>query len=115
MIAVADPVITLTILGGLAGLEQHTAFRVLSEPDDAVYWLECAGEPAIALPCADALAVLPDYTLELEEGVVDLLDIRHADDVRVLLVVQNWDDPAHILLSTSGPIVWNTRAGLAVG
>lgn len=113
MVAVVNPSITLRMLGGLAGLEEYTSYRLVTEPDESVCWLEATDEPAIALPCADALAVLPEYAIELSDVDVAELEIEDAADVRVLLVVQNWDRPEALRLSTSGPIVVNTRTGRA--
>jgi flagellar assembly factor FliW len=113
MVAVLDPVITLSLVDGLAGLDEFHNFRMITTPDDVVCWLESVDDPAIALPCADAFAVLPNYSIEIPDETVDALDIRSASDVRVFLVVQHWDEPYRTSLSANGPIVVNTYTGLA--
>jgi flagellar assembly factor FliW len=113
MVAVANPTMTVRLLGGLAGLEEYTAYRMITEPDEPVCWLQSIDEEAVALPCADALAVLPDYQVELSDETVAELGIETAEDVRVLLVIQNWGDPERLTLSTGGPIVVNTHTGMA--
>ncbi|MCL6432016.1 MAG: flagellar assembly protein FliW, partial [Anaerolineae bacterium] len=69
--------------------------------------------PTIALPCADALTVLPEYGVELPDETVEALRIETPEEVRVLLVLQHWNDAERMMLSTRGPIIVNTRTGLA--
>jgi flagellar assembly factor FliW len=113
MVAVADPSMMLQVVGGLAGLEEYTAYRMLSLPDSPVCWLEAIDEPQIALPCADATAVVPGYTIELSDEDAAGLQLEDADEARVLLVIQHWDDPSRLSPNGAGPIVVNTRTGLA--
>lgn len=113
MVAVANPTMTVRLLSGLGGLEEYTAYRMVTELDDPVCWLQAIDEPAVALPCADALAVLPDYELELPDETVAELEIETPEDVRVLLVIQDWEHADRLSLSTGGPIVVNTRTGMA--
>jgi flagellar assembly factor FliW len=113
MVAVADPTLTVRLLGGLAGLEEYTAYRMITEPDEPVCWLQSIDEEAIALPCADALAALPDYEVEISDETVAELAIETPEDVRVLLVIQNWGDAERLALSMGGPIIVNTRTGMA--
>lgn len=113
MVAVANPTMTVRLLSGLGGLEEYTAYRMITEPGDPVCWLQSIDEPAVALPCADALAAMPDYAMELSAETVSELEIETAEDVRVLLVIQNWEQPDDLRLSRRGPIVVNTRTGIA--
>jgi flagellar assembly factor FliW len=115
MVSVLDPVTvtTMEVRGGLAGLEGETEYRLLMSAEDPVYWLESVRTPHIALPCADALELVPGYALDIPDDTVAALGIRAVEDLRILLVVQNWDDPERCALSAAGPIVYNTATGLA--
>ncbi|MFN8556312.1 MAG: flagellar assembly protein FliW [Dehalococcoidia bacterium] len=115
MVAVAGTTTALAIeiMGGLAGLEEYTRYRLITEPDDIAGWLEAEDEPAINLPCADAAVVAPGYSIEISDDFARELDLEDAADARVLLIVQNWNDPDRVSVSVNGPIVLNTRTGRA--
>ncbi len=114
MVAVLDPVITLEIIGGLAGLENYQSFHMHATPDDLVCWLEAVDAPEIVIPCADALAAIPEYHIEIDDAAVAALELTSPHEVTVLLVIQNWAEPSEMALSLSGPIVVNRRTGHAI-
>jgi len=93
----------------MPGLEEYRYWTLIPIADCPLYWLQCEAEPALALPLADAPAVLPDYAFELSTADVHALDLRAAEEALVLVVLTVPADGGAITANLLAPVVANVR------
>ena len=106
------PELAVRFLTPMPGLEDCTRFTLANIDDSAVFWLHSDDEPEIALPVAEAFAVLPDYACDLhpvDALVLGLNDASEALVLTVLTVPQDGDITANLL----APIIVNRITGRA--
>ena len=108
----APPELAVRFLTGMPGLETYTRFTLENIDESAVFWLHCDDEPEIALPVAEAFAVLPEYACELHPVDTLALGLHDASEALVLTVLtipQSGDITANLL----APIIVNRITGRA--
>jgi flagellar assembly factor FliW len=103
----------LRFVAGMPGLEEYRDWTLIPLEDCPLYWLQCEAEPALALPLADAPAVLPDYAFELSTADVHALDLRAAEEALVLVVLTVPADGGTITANLLAPVVVNVRTWTA--
>ncbi len=103
----------LRFVAGMPGLEEYRDWTLIPIEDCPLYWLQCEAEPALALPLADAPAVLPDYAFELSTADVHALDLRAAEEALVLVVLTVPADGGIITANLLAPVVVNVRTWAA--
>jgi flagellar assembly factor FliW len=103
----------LRFVAGMPGLEEYRDWTLIPIEDCPLYWLQCEAEPALALPLADAPAVLPDYAFELSTADVYALDLRAAEEALVLVVLTVPADGGAITANLLAPVVVNVRTWAA--
>jgi len=103
----------LRFVAGMPGLEEYRDWTLIPIEDCPLYWLQCEAEPALALPLADAPAVLPDYAFELSTADVHALDLRMAEEALVLVVLTVPADGGAITANLLAPLVVNVRTWAA--
>ena len=111
-VAALPHALPVRFLAGMPGLEAYTRFTLIDIDGSAVYWLQCDDEPEIALPVAEAFAILPDYACDLSAAdarSLGLVDESEALVLTVLTVPESGDITANLL----APIVINRVTGRA--
>ncbi len=103
----------LRFVAGMPGLEDYRDWTLIPIEDCPLYWLQCEAEPALALPLADAPAVLPDYTVELSAADAHALELRAAEEALVLVVLTVPADGGAITANLLAPVVVNVRTWAA--
>lgn len=103
----------LRFVAGMPGLEEYRDWTLIPIEDCPLYWLQCEAEPALALPLADAPAVLPDYVVELSTADVHALELRAAEEALVLVVLTVPVDGGAITANLLAPLVVNARTWTA--
>ena len=99
----------------VVGFPNIEHYAVIEDPQTApVLWLQALGAAEVLLPVVDACLVTGKYSVELSDEEARELSLRRAEDARLLLVMTLHPDPSRITVNLRAPIVWNTRAALAM-
>lgn len=103
----------LRFVNPMPGLEAYDRF-ILSRIDDSpVYWLQCADEPAIAMPVAEAFMVEPGYSFDLGDHDQQLLGLGDPGDALVYVVLSVAQPEGTITANLLAPVIHNVRLGTA--
>lgn len=94
---------------GLIGCPTWRRFSLAPNPFAALGELVCQDEPGVSLFVADPTWLRVDYSFELDEEDIKVLDLTSADDARVLTILTVHRDPATILANLAGPLVINWK------
>ncbi|MGE7544922.1 flagellar assembly protein FliW [Sporosarcina newyorkensis] len=82
------PTETWKFLKGLPGFEEETEFALLPiEGNDAFQVLQSTKQASIAFIVANPYTLMDNYTFEIDEPTIDLLEITKPEDVMVLGIV----------------------------
>jgi flagellar assembly factor FliW len=92
---------------GLLGFEQIKDYVLTSNPGEEPFaWLHVENNTALAFVVLDPFVVMPDYSPDIPQSDVELLQLATAADALLLgIVTVNGDTPPTINLK--GPIVIN--------
>jgi flagellar assembly factor FliW len=119
----------ITFEQGLLGFTQYHTFALIqTTPDPVLYWLQSTEAPNLAFVVCDPRTFVPDYQVPIRRDEVRNLELRDADDVEVLVIVNRQGD--QLTGNLLGPLVigatsrkgrqfvladrrWSTRAVLA--
>lgn len=101
----------ITFEEGLPGFEYAKQFVLLydGQPDNPFCWLQSVDKPDLAFAMIDPEAVIPDYTVEIDDDVVERLGIKSPDDIiyyAILVVPENIND---MTANMKAPVIINVR------
>lgn len=101
----------LRVEGGLPGFPGATRFVLVQwGGDDSPFsLLRCLDDPDLSFVVVPPAVFFPDYEPELDDEVVEVLDLRTADDALLLAIVTLGDSVADATANLLGPVVVNRR------
>lgn len=105
--------LAVRFVAGIPGLEGYTRFSLTGIDDGAVYWLQSDDAPEIALPVADAFALVPEYSFDLSTSDAAALGLAHPADALVLAVLSVRQDTGAVTANLLAPVVINRTTWLA--
>lgn len=101
----------ITFPSGFAGFEELSRYILAADPDcPPFFWLQSVDDPAIGFAVVDPCLVIPDYTVDVPDECVQLLDLHDPADAGVWAVVTLATDLTQITANLLAPIVINTQA-----
>lgn len=114
-----DPNKVITFPNGLVGFEGSKRFMLAHEDDKgeaSSYTLQSVDNPNVAFQIVDPAAIGFHYELNLTDAETALLEKPAAEDVAVMLMVfkRESDDAKGIAANFRAPLVFNTKARVAV-
>ncbi len=112
---IAPKTLEITFPQGLIGCPDWQHFQLTPVPFVSSGELICTDQEGIGLIVADPASIAIDnrqlhYHLELDEDDVEALQLRTADDARILCVLTIRRDPASVTANLAGPLVINMAA-----
>ncbi|MDI3473368.1 MAG: flagellar assembly factor FliW [Thermotogaceae bacterium] len=100
---------------GIPGFEKLKNYVIVERPEsEPIKWLVSIDEPEIILPVINPWLIRVDYDVKIDEGTVQMLDIKSREDVLVVcILVIPKDRPKEMTINLLAPIVINTKSNLA--
>jgi flagellar assembly factor FliW len=101
-----DTAPTIEFVSAMPGFPNHRQFMLARLGDqDLLYALTSLDDPALRFLVMPPVPFFPDYALEVDDETLELLDVRDADQMIVLLVVTPGDDGTGASANLLAPIV----------
>ncbi|MDK2903475.1 MAG: flagellar assembly factor FliW [Clostridiales bacterium] len=96
---------------GLPGFEQAKRFVLLydGQPDSPFCWLQSVDQPDLAFAMINPEVIMPDYTVEIDDDIVERLGIESPSDVIYYAIVVIPDDIAEMTANMKAPVIINVR------
>ena len=93
----------------IIGFDKLTKFIILEPNKDSLFkWLQSVEDPALAFPIISVSSLEFDYTIDLQDNVVDALGIKSADSVLVMNITSiPQDDPKWTTINLLAPLIFN--------
>ncbi len=93
----------------IIGFDKLTKFIILEPNKDSLFkWLQSVEDPALAFPIISVSSLEFDYTIDLQDNVVDALGIKTADSVLVMNITSiPQDDPKGTTINLLAPLIFN--------
>ncbi len=93
----------------IIGFDKLTKFIILEPNKDSLFkWLQSVEDPALAFPIISVSSLEFDYTIDLQDNVVDALGIKSADSVLVMNITSiPQDDPKGTTINLLAPLIFN--------
>ncbi len=93
----------------IIGFDKLTKFVILEPNKDSLFkWLQSVEDPALAFPIISVSSLAFDYTIDLQDNVVDALGIKSAENVLVMNITSiPQDDPKGTTINLLAPLIFN--------
>jgi flagellar assembly factor FliW len=101
---------------GLYGFEYLKRFVLLGntgEPNPFM-WLHAVDDPAVCFVVIDPFVFKKDFSPELTDDILDLLNVDNAEDLRVLAIVNIPEDISRMSANLKSPVIINSAKNIAV-
>jgi len=95
---------------GIPGFEHVRKFVLLSniDEDSPFRWLQCVDDPSLAFAVIDPRTIKPDYTVDVDDSEIEILNIENCDDVVILSIVVVPEDITRMTANLKAPIIINS-------
>ncbi len=94
---------------GLPGFRDETDFIVLDLPDNPVFQLlQSTKTSALAFVITNPYLFYPDYTVDLHDDLIELLEIKTQEEVAVYTIVTLKDPFSESTMNLRAPIIINS-------
>ncbi len=99
---------------GLPGLEDEKVFVLLPiEGNESLQVMQSVKRPEIALIVSNPYALVSDYSFEIDEPTIELLDIEMQEDVMVLAVMTLKQPIESSTVNLQAPLIFNVNSKIA--
>ncbi len=102
----------ITFKDGLLGFPEHRRFALLQPDEQGVFlWMQSVDDPALAFLVCDPRPFVEDYQVQVRADDLKTLEMRDANDARVLVIVNKVD--GYLTANLLGPLVIGGHSLLA--
>lgn len=100
----------LTFENGLPGLEGDKRYALLSNEDSRpVSWLQSLNHREISLPVMDPFLICPDYSFDISQDDINILNIDQIRDIYILCILVIPQNTDAMTINLSAPIIINVQ------
>lgn len=100
----------LTFENGLPGLEEDKKYALLSNEDSRpVSWLQSLDHKEISLPVMDPFLICPDYSFDISQDDINILNIDQIRDIYILCILVIPQNTDAMTINLSAPIIINVQ------
>jgi flagellar assembly factor FliW len=104
---------TFTFADGILGFPEARRFVLIPAERDGFFWLQSTEFGALAFLVADPFPIVPEFSVELTDAEVKMLEPTDGAELAVLAIVTLPRDHDHApSLNLQGPLVLNMKQGL---
>ena len=99
----------------IIGFNDLSRFVLLDLNQDNFFkWLQAVDDPALAFPVVSLFSLNLDYSIDLQDNVVDLLKIQNVESLLVMNIASiPQDNPQGTTINLLAPLVFNIDEHLA--
>lgn len=95
---------------GLLGFEQLLDFELSAyEPGTPFFWLRSRQDENVAFIVMEPYMLLDDYSFDLPDEEMRLLNVSSAEEIFVLVVCTVPEDPLEMTANLLGPLIFNRQ------
>ncbi len=95
---------------GLPGLEDEKRFILLPiEGNDIFQVLQSVTNAAIALVVTNPYKLVSEYTIEIDDPTIEMIDIKNPEDIMVLVVMTLKQPFESSTLNLQAPLIFNSK------
>jgi len=99
----------ITFPDGIPGFESYKLYALFDDPDSEPFqWLLSTDSPRLGFVVVNPLFVWPDYNPKISRDDLTTLGVEKSEDILLFCIVTLADDPAHVTVNLSGPLVVNS-------
>jgi flagellar assembly factor FliW len=106
----------ITFPKGILGFARNKKYILFPHSEGSpFFWLQSVEDGDLAFVVLNPQIVKPDYTVDIEEGVLNELDVKEPSDLEVMCIVtipQN--QPERMTINLLGPIIINSQNRSAI-
>lgn len=99
----------------IIGFNNLKEFVVIDINKDSLFkWLQSVEDPNLAFPIVSVFSMNIDYSIDLPDNIVDMLEIKSIDNVLVMNIASiPQDNPQGTTLNLLAPLIFNLENKLA--
>lgn len=98
----------ITFPDGIPGFEAYKFYALFDDPDSEPFqWLLCTDNPRLGFVVVNPLFIWPDYDPKISRDDLKSLEVANSEDILLFCIVTLADDPSHVTVNLSGPLVVN--------
>ncbi len=106
----------ITFPKGILGFARNKRYVLIPHSERSpFFWLQSVEDGDLAFVVMNPQVVKPDYSVDIEEGFLDELDVKQPSDIEVMCIVtipQN--KPEAMTINLLGPLIINSQNRCAV-
>ena len=93
----------------IIGFDMLHKFIILDPKKDTLFkWLQSIEDPALAFPIISVSALNLDYTIDLPDNIVEILDIKNVESLLVMNITSiPQDNPKGTTINLLAPLIFN--------
>jgi len=96
---------------GIVGFEELKRYVLVADPDcPPFFWIQSVDDPAIGFAVVDSRFLMADYTVDLADELIGLLDLKDPADASIWVILTLAMNPQDITANLLAPIVINYGA-----
>ena len=99
----------------IIGFDKLERFVLLDlNKDNFFKWLQAVDDPALAFPVVSVFSMNLDYSIDLQDNIVELLKIKNVESLLVMNIASiPSDDPSGATINLLAPLIFNVKNKLA--
>jgi flagellar assembly factor FliW len=99
---------------GIPGFRQIKRYILMDYKDTPLKWLQAVDDPDVAFIVVQPEYILSDYSINIDQSVRDILDLKRDEDLAILLIIRV--ENRKIIPNLNGPLLINAdnKVGLQI-
>lgn len=101
----------ITFPRGILGFSRNKKYVLFPHSEgSSFFWLQSVEDGDLAFVVMNPQLVRPDYSVDVEEGLLNELDVKQESDIEVVCIVTvPRDHPESMTINLLGPIIINSQ------
>lgn len=99
----------------IIGFDDLKKFVILNLDETSIFnWLQSVEDPSLAFPIISVMSMDIDYSIDLEDSVVEILQINKVEDLLIMNITSiPQDNPRGTTINLLAPLVFNLNNNTA--
>ena len=100
----------LTFEGGIPGFDNFKKFAIVTVKEHLPFeWLVCVEDPHLRFAVVNPMLFMPDYNPKISKFQLEDLNVKDAEDLKILAIITIKQDIKESTANLVGPIFINIR------
>ncbi len=92
---------------GLLGFPDIKRYILIDYKDTSLKWLQAVDSPNIAFIVSESSAIYPDYSINVDSGTKEFLQLKNDNDLAIILIIRVED--GKVKVNSRGPLLLNAN------